>query len=277
MTSADVDARPVPAGPLAAPAPPGLGVCTGPASRRTVSTLRASSHAPNVSAITCGCACTHARTLTCAHSHAHLYDTCTKQCTRVHNIHLHKTTQYTHVCTRLHTCMLTRTLRLGGHRAASGSATRLQPWCCNPVRVASRRGRGQHALRALLPDCELVCSLYPRFPLPSTPTKHSQEASTSGPWPRVLEGHSRPPGVPSASWTCVLSQQPAVKGEALWAVGRACAGQGSRRKRSGVPALRQNRPSAPSWVSCPQPASAPAGGRLLPRWTRAIARSAKAS
>lgn len=151
MTSADVDARPVPAGPLAAPAPPGLGVCTGPASRITVSTLRASSHAPNVSAITCGCACTHARTLTCAHSHAHLYDTCTKQCTRVHNIHLHKTTQYTHVCTRLHTCMLTRTLRLGGRRAASGSATRLQPWCCNLVRVASRRGRGQHALRALLP------------------------------------------------------------------------------------------------------------------------------
>lgn len=103
MTSADVDARPVPAGPLAAPAPPGLGVCTGPASRRTVSTLRASSHAPNVSAITCGCACTHARTLTCAHSHAHLYDTCTKQCTCVHNIHLHKTTQYTHVCSA-HAC-----------------------------------------------------------------------------------------------------------------------------------------------------------------------------
>lgn len=176
MTSADVDARPVPAGPLAAPAPPGLGVCTGPASRRTVSTLRASSHAPNVSAITCGCACTHARTLTCAHSHAHLYDTCTKQCTRVHNIHLHKTTQYTHVCTRLHTCMLTRTLRLGGRRAASGSATRLQPWCCNPVRVASRRGRGQHALRALLPDCEQVCSLYPRFPLPSTLSTHKKPA-----------------------------------------------------------------------------------------------------
>lgn len=162
ITSADVDARRVPAGPLAAPAPPGLGVCTGPASRRTVSTLRASSHAPNVSAITCGCACTHARTLTRAHSHAHTHTIHAQNSTHVCIIYTctkpHSTDTCAHACT--HACSHARSVSGGAEQRQA------QPPGSSPGAVTSSAWRaGGAGANTLCGRCSPIVSKC----VPSTP------------------------------------------------------------------------------------------------------------
>lgn len=172
MTSADVDARRVPAGPLAAPAPPGLGVCTGPASRRTVSTLRASSHAPNVSAITCGCACTHARTLTRAHSHAHTHTIHAQNSAHVCIIYTCTKPHSTHTCAHAcpHACSHARSVS-GGAEQRQAQPPGSGPGAVTPSAWQAGGARGHHALRVLLPDREQACSLYP-----STLSTHKKPA-----------------------------------------------------------------------------------------------------